>query len=86
LQSEGLNEIYRKLTGVVPKQLVTVRNRKKEWEYGYDAKYDMVIISKDGTIGDIYFINNLKIALPSIPKKCYRRNSAPSKQYWEAHV
>ena len=86
MQSEGLNEIYRKLTGVVPKQLVTVRNRKKEWEYGYDAKYDMVIISKDGTIGDIYFINNLKIALPSIPKKCYRRNSAPSKQYWEAHV
>ena len=84
MQSEDLSEIYRKLHGVVPKQLVTVRNKKKEWKYGYDPKYDMVVISKDGTIGDIYLINHLKIALPSIPKKCHRRSNVISKQYWEA--
>ena len=39
-------------------------NKHKKWEYGYNDQHDMVIISKDGTIGDIYEIQNLKIALP----------------------
>ena len=44
-------------------------NRYKKWEYGYNKEYDIIIISKDGTIGEIIEIQNLVIALPSKPKK-----------------
>lgn len=53
---------------------------KHEWKYGYDEKYDVVVISKDGTIGDIYEINGLKIALPATPKQVPNTNSR-----WQAH-
>jgi hypothetical protein len=36
--------------------------------YGYNEKYDMVVISKTGQIGDIIEINGLVIALPLAPK------------------
>ena len=39
-------------------------NRSKRWEYGYNKEHDVVVISKTGTIGEIYEIQNLKIALP----------------------
>ena len=39
-------------------------NKKKAWEYGYNKEYDIIVISKTGEIGDIYEIQNLKIALP----------------------
>jgi len=39
-------------------------NKKKYWEYGYNKEHDVVVISKTGKIGDIYEIQNLKIALP----------------------
>ena len=39
-------------------------NRYKKWEYGYNDDHDMIIISKTGQIGDVYEIQNLKIALP----------------------
>ncbi|MEK9780943.1 MAG: hypothetical protein VW418_05915, partial [Gammaproteobacteria bacterium] len=44
-------------------------NRYKKWKYGYNKEYDIVIISKDGTIGKILEIQNLCIALPSVPKE-----------------
>ena len=52
----------------VNKQIRTGRNASKSWEYGYDKDYDIVVISKDGTIGDIYYINGINIALPKTPK------------------
>jgi len=39
-------------------------NKKKYWEYGYNKEHDVVVISKTGKIGDVYEIQNLKIALP----------------------
>jgi hypothetical protein len=39
-------------------------NRYNKWEYGYNKDYDIVVISKTGKIGEIYEIQNLKIALP----------------------
>ena len=39
-------------------------NKKKAWKYGYNKEHDVVVISKTGKIGDIYEIQNLKIALP----------------------
>ena len=47
------------------------KNRYKKWEYGYDVEHDVVIISKDGTIGDVVEIQNLKIALPAEPENVH---------------
>jgi hypothetical protein len=44
-------------------------NKAKRWKYGYDKENDIVVISKTGQIGDIYEIQNLKIALPPVPAK-----------------
>jgi hypothetical protein len=57
--------------------------RKKRWDYGYDPEYDMVVISRDGTIGDVYEISGLKIALPAAPETCYERSTRPADQYWD---
>jgi len=40
-------------------------NKGKKWEYGYNETHDIVVISKNGQIGEIYEIQNLKIALPT---------------------
>ena len=40
-------------------------NNGKKWEYGYNEAHDIVVISKNGQIGEIYEIQNLKIALPT---------------------
>jgi hypothetical protein len=55
---------------IEPIKLNTIKrlNKRKAWEYGYNKEHDVVVISKDGTIGDVYSIQNLKIALPKTPK------------------
>ena len=57
-------------------------NRYKKWVYGYNAEFDVVIISKDGTIGDVVEIQNLKIALPLASKETYKCSDDASKQVW----
>ena len=54
-------------------------NKGKKWKYGYNKEHDVVVISKTGQIGDIYEIQNLKIALPKQPKKIQKF----SKNKWE---
>jgi len=44
-------------------------NKARRWKYGYDKENDIVVISKTGQIGDVYSIQNLKIALPPVPTK-----------------
>ena len=83
MQKEDQNNLYRKLEGVIPKSVLTSKNKAKTWKYGYDPKYDIVIISKTGEIGDIVVIQNLRIALPKVPKDVYKRSSSKSNQYWE---
>jgi len=41
-------------------------NRYKKWEYGYNEEHDIIVISKTGQIGEIYEIQNLRIALPKV--------------------
>ena len=36
--------------------------------YGYNQEYDVIIISKDGTLGEIYYVNGIYIGLPEAPK------------------
>jgi hypothetical protein len=61
--------LYNVIDNVVPQKILDKKNNKKEWEYGYDPEYDIVIISKDGTLGEVYEIQNLKIGLPLSPDK-----------------
>ena len=63
------NSLYKILDDYIAKNIIITKNRNKSWEYGYDPKYDLVVISKDGTIGEIYEINSVKIAIPSKPDK-----------------
>jgi hypothetical protein len=44
--------------------IIKKNNPYKKWEYGYNKEHDVVVISKTGEIGEIYDIQNLKIALP----------------------
>ena len=83
MQSEDQNSLYRVLEGVVPAKILNSKNKKKSWKYGHDSKYDIVVISKDGTLGEIYLIEGIKIGLPLAPKKCLQRHSQPKSQYWE---
>ena len=57
-------------------------NRLKKWKYGYDKDHDVVIISKTGQIGEIYEIQNLKIALP-LAENIYKRSTKEKDQYWQ---
>jgi hypothetical protein len=83
LQSEGQNNLYRVLEDYIPKAVLTNKNKNKSWKYGYDDKYDLVIISKSGQIGEVINISGLIIGLPLKPKECLQRHSKKSEQYWE---
>ncbi len=84
-QREGReSRIYEVIENHVPKTVLSKKNKAKSWTYGYDDKYDMVVISRDGTIGDIYLIEGLRVALPLVPEKVFSRSKKQSEQYWEA--
>lgn len=86
MQSEDQNKsLYRVLEDYIPKRVLSIKNKAKTWEYGYNKKYDVIVISKDGTVGEIYEIQNLRIALPQAPKNCVKRSSKKVEQYWERH-
>ena len=78
------SSIYEVIEGHVPKTVLSKKNKAKSWTYGYDDKYDMVVISRDGTVGDIYLIEGLRVALPLVPEKVFSRSKKQSEQYWEA--
>jgi len=84
LLKEGQNsDLYKVLIDYIPKNVVTNKNRNRSWLYGYNSKYDVIVISKTGLIGDVIRINNLTIALPLAPKKCLQRHKSKEEQYWE---
>ena len=58
-------------------------NKSKKWKYGYNKENDIVVISKTGQIGDVYEIQNLKIALPKQPKdiNTFKSNTWEVTQY-----
>ena len=58
----------------IKKTAITRLNRGKKWEYGYNKEHDIIVISKTGQIGEIYEIQNLKIALPKAPKEIYKND------------
>jgi hypothetical protein len=75
-------DLYKVLDNYIKPNIVKKYNNKKQWKYGYNKEHDIVIISKTGQIGEIYEIQNLKIALPLL-KNIYKRSKKSSEQYWE---
>ena len=61
-----------KIIEPIKRTTITRMNRGKKWKYGYNKEHDIVVISKTGVIGEIYEIQNLKIALPKAPKKIFK--------------
>ncbi len=83
LQKDDQNNLYKILDKYIPAKTLAKKNAKAAWEYGYDRDYDMVVISKDGTVGQVINISGLNIALPAKPTECYKRREAKEDQYWE---
>jgi hypothetical protein len=68
---------------IEPIKLTTINrlNKSKKWRYGYNKEHDIVVISRTGQIGDIYEIQNLKIALPKQPKDVYSNKDKKWKRF-----
>ena len=83
---EGLNKtLYRVVQDIVPKSVISNKNRNRSWKYGYDQKYGIVVISKTGQIEEIIEVSGLLIALPKPPEDVYKRSDNQKNQYFERH-
>jgi hypothetical protein len=80
LESKSL---YTVVQDAVPSSIIAKKNKAKSWEYGYNERYDIIVISKDGTIGEVYLIQGIKVALPSRPPSIHARAKKWEDQYWE---
>lgn len=78
MQKERQNSLYRKV------ELPKAARSKKNWAYGYDPNHDLVVISRDGTVGEVMEINGLRIGLPATPGDVYQRSGKAKEQYWES--
>ena len=75
--------MIKELKNYIPKNVLSNKNRGRSWRYGYNKKYDVVVISRNGQIGNVIEISNFKIALPKKPKEVYSRHENKLNQYWE---
>ena len=75
----------KELKNHIPKKTITALNKERKWVYGYNKEYDVIIISKDGTLGSVFEAQGLKIGLPQKPKKEFIRFSEEtrSNQRWK---
>jgi len=73
--------LYKVIEPIKP-QVIKRLNRYKKWEYGYNKEHDVIVISKTGKIGEVYKIQNLRIALPAV-EDAYKRSDKKLEQYWE---
>lgn len=74
-----------KVEGKVDEAVRRLRNKNRAWTYGYNEQLDTVIISKDGTLGDIFNVCGLNIGLPAMPDKKFilNHNKTAPNQKWE---
>jgi len=57
-----------KVVDTIPVNAIKRLNRGKRWKYGYNEEHDVIVLSRNGKIGEVYEIQNLKIALPPATK------------------
>ena len=82
MQKEIQNKLYTELKNIVPNNVLATKNKANTWIYGYNEKYDFVVISKTGKIGDIISIQGLRIALPKLENEIYIKSKVSADQYW----
>ena len=63
-----IQTLYNVISDHLDDKKVKKNNKLKKYKYGYNKDLDCVIISKDGTLGEIYEIQGLKVGLPQIPE------------------
>ena len=80
------DNLYTELINIVPKNVLTTKNKAKTWTYGFNEKYNFVVISKTGEIGQIINVSGLNIALPKLHKNIIKRSDKKENQYWEAKI
>jgi len=56
----------------IKKTTISRMNKGKKWKYGYNKEQDLIVLSRNGQIGEIIEIQNLVIALPKVPKDVYK--------------
>ena len=66
--------LVKTVTPVKP-NIIKRLNRYNKWNYGYNKEHDIVVISKNGKIGEIIEIQDLCIALPPVPKEIDNNNN-----------
>ena len=84
MQSQDQNSLHKVISKYISNSVIANKNRARSWQYGYNEKYDVVVISRTGQIETVIDINGLKIALPKPPKNIYKRSGKKEEQYWEA--
>lgn len=70
----------------IPENIRVSNNKIKSWKYGYNKEYDVVIISKDGTLGDIFYMNGIYVGFPEAPKNrkdIINWDKTPKNQRWK---
>jgi hypothetical protein len=85
LQKEELSRDLYSVVNVIPNQVLKNKNKAKTFEYGYNEKYDLVVISRDGTVGQVININGINIGLPVNSAGAYKRSEKKQEQYWEPY-
>ena len=60
-----------KIIDPIKKTTISRLNKGKKWKYGYNKEHDIIVLSKTGQIGEIYEVQDLRIALPRVPRKVY---------------
>jgi hypothetical protein len=62
----------------IKKTTISRMNKGRKWKYGYNKEQDLIVLSRNGQIGEIIQIQDLVIALPKVPKDVYSN----TKQKW----
>ena len=83
MRNQDRDSLYRELINLIPKHVLTTKNKAKAWQYGYNEKYNFVVISKTGEIGQVLNIQGLNVALPKMSKDILKRSDKKEEQYWE---
>ena len=65
----------------MPKNVLVRKNQASTWSYGYNEKYDMVVISKTGKVGEVVNISGLNIGLPLKEVELERKKNRGD-EYW----
>ena len=86
MQNQDQNKLYVELKNIVPKNVLTTKNKARTWAYGYNEKYNFVVVSKTGQIDQIINISGLNVALPKAPKDIFKRSKKKEEQYWEPKI